>query len=677
VAVLAPATSASATDCTAAERLAKVDLDAARMAYLALLDVDVPPACAAQGFGEVARMRATVAGLLVEAQDAAARGDTLAAVNAVAAVRRLDPANGAAHAVLDGLVTPSPTPTPSASAYAGPDALYDAGYHEEAREEARKVAVASGVPIPSRYDKSHESRVTAVEGWTEIATKLLAALGVAFGLIVVLIALATKLAGGVARRRAVTLGTFATVEGEAADAGAQVKTVVAEEMAEAARSTESFRVVDAAAVDLPDLVSLPDQFKAVTVVTQFLFRRPLLTISATARGLDGSGWQVTAQVADRRKVVAQETFAVPAAAGPGVKPLGVWIAMWAMFAVHENTGWRWPRETYRFGTKRWVSAAWMRLAVAPDVIPAVRIERLHRALLTDHRNVVALAWLGAWQTGQAADPLAVHSGLEHLRLAERTLETRPTRRYRLVRGTRRRRHFQIEPLWFQIAYARTIAYLHRYAVYGCASDLVTGTDLAMDLARRIAATSLTLSGWWRRFGIQRTRRQELRAMLDRDHEYHLGVLAGALASAYEPKPLQPVQPPRRTGRTFWKWVAAHLAAKPDPRELLGVVTWSTAGRVDADTAYNLACVWAQAGNPRASFASLRTAFEHQVGRSLEGMLLDAETDPTLNPLKGDPEYGSRCAELIATMRARLLAPRPADGVPAGAHEQWTVEVLVS
>ena len=685
--VLAQATPAAAADCTKAEELAAFDLDAARTAYTALLALPAPPPCARPGFDKVATRRRTVAVLLSRAQDAATLGDKQGSGRLIAQALVLDPANDAARTLLDGLAAPTPTPDPTLDPYAGAKALLDADYDEDAREQARKVAAAEGSAIPSPLASPAPSLAERAKDGADDITDIATGLAILVAVLAAAAALAVKFGNWLVRRRHVTLGTFSVVQDDEPapegkpDAGVELKTIVAEELAEAARSSSTFRTVEAAAVDVPQPVGIPEQLKPVANLIQIVFRRAILEVSATARAIPDGGWQVTAQIRGRRRVFDQVTFRVESAAGPGVSPAGIWIAAWAMLRLHGHVGWFLRRSACPFGTDNWESLAWLRFANAPGIPGELVVDRLHRALLADHDNVVALAALGGLQTQHAGDTETYRTGLTHLDLAAEALARKPTRRTRIIRGQPPRAHAQFEPLWFQIAYARTIAHLHRYH-FGQQTkpptadpqDREAGIACALDLARTIAATWLTLDGWWwRARAVGATRRAELVEMLDRDDEYHLGVLAGALMTGHS-GPLPPAAVQRKTGRQLWEWVAASAddLRTPEPlAELLHVVTHPSS-HAHADTLYNIACVWAQAGEPDKAVAVLRQSFDHYVGTQLKRDLEWLEQDYTLHSLRGMDAY----VKLVDDLRKRVTADEP-PGAPAGAGNAWMVAMVVA
>ncbi len=672
---------AAAADCGRAEQLTTLDLLAARAEYLKLLESDDPPACARAGFDRVAQRRREVAGLLAQTEDAAALGRNDDAARLIAQVLVLDPANDHGQTLLDDLARDQSPPERPASDFAGASALLNAGYEDEAREEARKIAAEKRIPIPNEFKEPDVSPSDWVKARTEDAAAWAGGLAIGAALFVAAVALLLKFHGWIVRRRFVTLGNFTSQQSGVSNAGEELKTVVGEELANASRTSQTFRVVDAAGVQLPELIDVPEQLAPFAKLIQLLFRRTILTISATARARDGGGWQVTAQINGRRRVLEQETFSVPAAAGAGLHPVGVWVGAWALYGLRANMGWRWRRRTYPFGTANWQSFAWARLAAVGGGAPELKRQRLHQALLHDHRHVAALALLGTEQTLDPADEQSFADGLAHFEFAAVALAERPTRRSRVIRGRPHCKHVKFEPLWFQIAYAHTVALLHRYHDGEASNprsakgdDLTAGQDLAFELTRAIASTWLTLTGCWRRFAVNGTRRAELRKMLAWDDEYHLGVLAGALVTTRK-KPVTPASVERRTGRRLWKWVAA-FADEPEPKveQLLGMVT-SPPSHAHPDTLYNLACVWAQSGHMENALAALRASFEHDVGERFADNLHWAETDPTLQPLRNDEAWGPKLRGLLEELKQRLPKPSTPPSTAHGTGDRWTVELL--
>lgn len=669
---------AAAAGCDAADLLASFDIEAAREAYVELASGDDPPTCAQAGIDRLTPRRSEVHRLLAAAQDAVSTRRLEEALQLVGEVRRLDPGNDAAQSLLGDLAD-GRTALPTDDPFAGARALLEAGYDEEARKAARDVAVEEKLPIPAELDAEEPSATERVKDRTNDVSTWAGAAAIVAAVAGATLALVLKFGSWLRRKRFVTLGTFVVHDGNEG-AGATLRTIVAEELAEAARSSKTFRVVDSAGVDLPELVEIPEQIRPLGQAIQLLFRRPVLTVGAAARPLEKGAWQVTAQIAGRRRVVEQDTFRVPADAGPGLDRVGVWTAAWALYGLRANIGWQWrAHRTYPFGTARSASFAWLRVALWRNAEPAIRTRRLHAALLEDHCNVAALCRLGMEQTANLDDGVKFRSGIEHLERAERALAERPTRLPRALLGRPHRAKTRLEPLWFQIAYARTIAHLHRYShgqstdpVTAEADDLRTGTDCAVDLAESIADTRLMLSGWWRRFAVSRARRRELRDMLDRDDRDHLGVLAGACAAAAGER-VDPAPPRSMAGPAFWKRVR-RLSHARDAAGLLGLVA-SPVPAPHPRTLYNLACVWAQAGHPDRALENLRASFEHDVGDALVRHLAEAEEDPTLHPLRADATWGAAFRSLIDDLRRRTPSRPPTASAAPAAADLWTVEVF--
>lgn len=689
----------AAENCDRAEQLAGFDLSAARTAYLELLAGDDPPRCARRGFDDVASKQIEVATLVAQARDAVAVDELDEAVGHINDALALDPANDDAHALLEELAVDEPEEQPDDDLigfFRPALILHDAGYEDEARTLAREIvqsdaftaALSEAAPedlaevLP---DDLQEPDPSTVE-WIEDRTADLGKVAIAAAVLLLVGALLLRFAAWVVRRRSVTLGTFVMHPGDGAEEdekkpdatamGAVLKAAVAAELADQQRSVGTFRNVDAAGVDLPELVEVPEQLKPVASAVQVLLRRPILTVSAEARRLD-DGWHVTAQVAGRRRVAEQESFSVPDEAGTGVDVVGVWVAAWATFALQSNIGWRWRRSRlYPFGTDSWKSAAWVRCASRQDPSSSARTDALHRALLEDHGNVTALALLGSDQTNGVVESDDFTEGLEHLRVAEKVLVDRPTRSARWLRGKPRRTHLNIEPLWFQIRYAQSIARLHRAHKLG--ADPSAEIPGVKELVQAIAATTLTMSDRWHRFIVSGARRAELRRMLDRDDEYHLGVLAGALAATSSVKPVKSVAyHPAQPGRTWdperwlrrrrWMDVQARLDDL-DAGVFLGLVE-APPDEAHTDTRYNLACVFAQAGKPIEALEQLAQSFEHILGEDLRRQLDWMDEDPTLLPIK--EEHAAAFDALIARLRKRIPPEKP----PASGAGDWEVEVI--
>lgn len=676
--LLGPATTAAAADCSRAERLATIDLTAARAEYVALLASGAAPACAEPGLRKVSESQRAVAALILQAEDEVVLGRDIDALGFVAKALDLDPSNGPARTLLTTMAAKGASPKPSMSGFEGAQALWDAGYKTEARDQAKKVAAEKGLAIPAELRSSDPSVASRVKSGTADVATYASGVAVVLVILAAVLALVGKIWSGVVRRRFINLGAFTSQPKAAEPTGDVIKAVVAEEFAAAAKASSTFQVVDAGAVELPDFLDVPEQLKPFAKLLQVLFRRTVLTLSATARDRGGGRWQVTGQIATRRRVKRQETFEVPASAGSDPSVVGVFLAAWALCAMGSLIGWRWRRRSYPLGTASWKSLASVRLADHAGG-PDQEEEHLHRSLAHDHRNVVALARLGFIETDPAADEAKYQAGLDHLAAAARVLESQPTQRPRLVRGRPHRAGVQWEGLWFQISYLRTVALLHRY--YTCLAqsrapdpwDLTAAQTEGLALEKAIASTWLSVHGPWRRFAVRAPRRQELAAMLDADTEYYLGVLAGALAES-APAP-GPAGGDALQGKALWKWLADFQTDRDLNQLLLQATTESPDSSVR--TLYNIACVWTRIGQYDKALDSLRMMFARAPADEIaDRMDLVAKQDPTLAPLRNSASAPTLTALLVEVAKRVPKKELRTSATPAKAG-RWTVEVLTA
>lgn len=677
-ALLGPATAAvAAEDCSRAERLATIDLTAARAEYVDLLASGAPPACAEPGLRKVSESQRAVAALVIQAEDESVLGRDAEALGFVAQALDLDPSNGPARTLLTTMAAKGAPPEASTSGFEGAQALWDAGYKTEAREQARKVAADKGLAIPTELRPPDPSVASRVQGVVADVATYASALAIVFVILAALVAVVVKAWSWAVRRRFINLGTFTCQPTAAEPTGDLIKAVVAEEFAAAAKASNTFRVVDAGAVELPDFLDVPDQLKPFAKLLQVLFRRAVLTLSATARDRGGGQWQVTGQIATRRRVKRQETFEVPASAGSDPSVVGVFLAAWALCAMGSLIGWKLRRRSYPLGTTSWKSLASVRLADHADSTDQEE-EHLHRSLAQDHRNVVALARLGFIETDPGADEAKYQAGLDHLAAAARLLESQPTQRPRLLRGWPRRAGVEWEPLWFQISYLRTVALLHRYYTTKARkrpsdrTDLKAASTEGLALARAIASTRLSVHGRWRRFAVRTPRRHELATMLDADTEYYLGVLAGALVESV-PAP-GPADGKALHGKALWKWLADFQTNRDLDQLLLQATTESPDSSVRA--LYNVACVWTRIGQYDKALESLRTMFARAPADEIAHRMDDvAKQDPTLAPLRdaSAPALAALLAEVAKRVPKKELRT---SATPAKAG-RWTVEVLTA
>lgn len=683
----------AAEPCDAAERLARFDLAAAREEYIELLESTTPPECALVGFPELGRKQREVAGLLAEADDEIALQREVGALERIARARALDPSNERAQQLLEELAAGAPPTTTGAADYAGAEFLLAAGYEDEARELARKVAAENRTEIPASLRSQPESLVAWMGDRTKDAGTVAGALAVAMALIVGLVASLLKLWRSAMRRRFVVLGTFTTFpngkdegvekEDEKTKAsgamaplpisGEEWKAVVAEELASASAASTTFKVVDASAVELPELLEVPEELKPLGKFVQILFRREVLTISATARAGANGDWHVTAQIAKRRGIAAQQRIEVPLAAGNDVHTVGVFTAAWAMCALRKRIGWELPwRRTYPFNTISSTSLAWVRMGASGG--PFEVEKSLHYALSDDHRNAAALALLGGRQAWRPIDERHFRAGLEHLELAEKSLAARPTQRARIVRGAGHRANVQWEPLWFQIMYAQTSHRLHWHYAHPSAfaprseNDLRVALDLALQLTKAIADTWLSVDGWWRRFAVGKQRRNELRQVLYGDAEFYLALLAGALVDDRGPPPKHELCVSLQ-GRALWKWVTRFDPAR-DLAQLITMVS-KLSSHADGPTLYNIGCLCTRTGDYHRALDALTRSVDHVTDDTFDRMWGMLQNDATLQPLRDDPAHGPGFTRLLEDLKAR--APKPAKiAVSQPVADRWVV-----
>jgi len=678
--LLAPAAGAAQTNCARAEWLATFDLAAARNEYVALLGSSGVPACGEAGLRKVAELQRQVATLLSRAEEETVLAHDQEAIKLVAQALDIDPSNAPARMLLGTLAQKGSPPKPAAAGFEGAQALWDAGYRAEAREQARKVATEKALAIPSHLKPPGKAIATQVKDRTADVAAFGSGLAIVLIVLAAVVALVGKLWTGLVRRRFINLGAFVTHPADAKLSGDLLKAVVAEEFAAAASSSNTFRVVEASAVELPDFLDVPEQLKPIGKLLQVLFRRTVLTLSATARNRGAGVWQVTGQIATRRRVKRQETFEVPASAGSELSVVGMFVGAWALCAMGSLMGWRWRRRTYPLGTTSWQSLVGVRLAAQVEGTAAEE-ERLRRSLADDHLNSVALAQLGFIESDSPAEAGRYSEGLAHLASAADVLAARPTQRPRWIRGRPHRAHVQWEPLWFQISYLRTTGLLHRYywsqtpsAPRPDPQDIEDALAEGLRLAQAIAATWLSIHGPWRRFAINKSRRRELVSMLEVDDESYLGVLAGALVENVDPPPSPAAGTPLQ-GKALWRWLNRFSAERDLDHLLLQATTPSH--NPDGRTLYNIACVWTRIGRYDEALAALRSMFAQAAANDLPGRMTQVEEDPTLEPLRTDLESATTLALMLAKAAKRVptkeLRPAPA---PAKAG-RWTVEVLTA
>lgn len=696
--VVASAGSVAAADpCEEAARLAAFDLAAARAEYVDLLESDDPPDCARLALPSLGSKQREVVALLAEAEDEIALGREADALVRISKAAVLDPASKRAQELLAKLLASTSPSTSVPEAFAGAIGLFDAGYEDEARVEARKVAAEKKIGIPAKLAAPGEAPTAWIGDRTKDAGTWASGLAVGLVLLVGAVAGVLKPWRWLMRRRFVALGTFTRfpqppkdakpADAKPADAKSpepilsdELKAEVAAELAGASAGSTTFVVVDPTAVEMPELLEVPEQLKPLGKLFQVLFRRGVLTISATAKVGD-DGWRITAQISKRRGVVAQHTIDVPLEAGTDVRTAGVFTAAWAMCSVRNMIGWGWERRrrgTFPFNTNDWESLAWLRLAL---IRKSEERGALHQALYSDHRNAFALARLGRSQASAFGDDREYHAGLNHLSLGKGCLKSRPTHRLRRLFGQPHRRGVQWEPLWFQIVYMEVVTRLHRYYTMKAESvrtegSVLSTTDLddavtfALELSTAIAETWLSVNGFWRQFAITKSRRKELQKTLEGDDEYYLGVLAGALVEARGSLPA-PAPSGGLEGRKLWKWLAKFDPDR-DLARLVAIVT-EPSSHLHASTLYNIGCFWTVAGKFEEALRYLRDGFDHLVGSDFARMLKSMQNDPTFDPLRNDDRYGPEFGLLCDELEAQVKPETPGTG--KAPTDVWVVEVL--
>lgn len=158
---------------------------------------------------QIGERRREVASLLSQAEDLIWLDRSREAIDLIAQALRVDPASEEAQRLLDDLAKADNEPAPPAPGpFEGATALLSAGYDDEAREQARKVATEKGLDIPEPLQKEQQSETK----WLEETIADIATWASGAAIVGVLIAAfggaMLKFLLWLVRRRKVTLGAF-------------------------------------------------------------------------------------------------------------------------------------------------------------------------------------------------------------------------------------------------------------------------------------------------------------------------------------------------------------------------------------------------------------------------------------------------------------------------------------
>ncbi len=566
--------------------------------------------------------------------------------------------------------------------YAGALRLYRAGYTEQARESARKLAAtADAQEIPP------ELQAGWLEQWTGVNEDVAVFVGnLAFGLILALGVGALLL--GLWRRADSPKCVIEDIENPHTDLkiGSDMRARIIEELDRANAPASRMLRVDGPSTGVGVVQSLPSSLKVIGPLIDWLRRPRYFRVVVYAHGPQTKRAAVSVTISNPRGGVVDshtlrgregETDAAAYIA------LSVDVAAWTLFRIKQELRRRGStRPVQIMGARSWRSYAWYRRGVIASEASA---ECFHKALALDHRNVAALVELGDIQTRPrvAASSETFAAGLKHLKLAlelvaDATDYRGPKDRVRYLseayyrRGLRvlRKNGTEIDPLWYQASYKLARAYLHRAMTPGAEkkADLRNGILKAFALVQAIGATMVTLRGW-RRFAIRPSACASLHRMFDEDAAFVLALYAGALA-AWEQRTAPPCAAEQDASRISfeqlpdklltttvpWEDAGEHALRSADLKQLLG----DEAKYSRADMHYNVACYLAQRKEHSEAIDSLRDSSEHLNGEELAEWVEQAELDPSLRPLT-EENARSRFAGLLNEMRRRAeprIQPQP-------------------
>jgi tetratricopeptide (TPR) repeat protein len=672
--VLLPAVAGAATTpCDLAEATVRAgQLDVATQLYERLLEKKPKPRCAVTGYSRVARQRRRADLLVDQAATERKLEQTDRAMATVARALRVDPSSVAARALLRAI---SDT---TSDAYAGARALFDAGYIDEAREEARRVA-KTGEPVPADLQAADESSPARwkgrADGFVDDMGSYGAALGIVAGLLAVSVFLLWQLwKASSNRRRRVSVDKLDAPDTMVPNAEAMTAMLI-DEMGSGGSGRTLTLVRDAP--DSPEFdvaAALGDKWKWLGTLWKSLpFSRALTVRGDVSMAGDGEHEvRVILTIARRRThVVTKRVFSCSDAdlskadlVDLALRDAAAWLT-WKL--VQEGAVKSRPR-----GMLDWQSWARLRQGVwysDHGKSDAART-RYVDAVGYDHNN--SAAWLNLASLDRRDD---YETALERLKIADQ----------RIVEQLGSDRSRFSSAVWYRVKNVMCVAWLNRNsksddAEVSADNDrtwaLVAAADLVSGLVqvRRALIEDPPVGDRSPFEKLSNDEKDDLTALARNTEDTAIALLASSLvANGHLPALALPVY----DANTCWERLSD---VKPDGitvDEVLGCLfSIHRGGGIHWIAEYNLACMYARAYE-KASNDQARAAYRAEVllrvRRGLEGrdevtLSYARDKDPAFDPLR-TPENREDFYRVIDSCRPKTRpssAPKVVDG--------WTVAV---
>lgn len=618
-------------------------LDDAYDLYAQLLESKPPPPCAVTGIESVSERRARAQTLVAEARTAKARNDTAGAMAKLGEALKIDPSSKDATALLTDLGGPKP-------GYEVAEKLFDAGYKDEARAEARRIAkdVAPGTDIPERLRSEWFVKAALGDLVGTLTPGFLFAL-LLLPVVVVLLYSRHRHPARVAIERLANPSKDLEI-------GAGLTDMLVDEIQSNGTGRSLEWVSDAVTeqeLDVADV--LGDQWKWVNALLSKVAARRLVTVKGDASVLaaqdDSKKCEValTLNVVDHaHRVVGTKTFRRSGTTDAAslfwslVPQAGSWVT-WVL-ATETNAVRAWAP----LGTQDWRSWGLFRLGIwyydhyEDEKARACFLDAIAR----DPGNVAARLNLASLDV---RDPQRWDIAIERLNTLEQ-----------LIPADRRR----TDSVWYRAQYSHSVALLERSTHGESATendrDRVAARDHAIGLVRAIAETQLRLEAPDRPArradpaGLSERERQDLKALLDSTEGIAATLLASILVRCGQSPAIDPQ--PRAPRNAALTGLANLRVADANVDDVLGLLLGLRSdGHLPGPAHYNLACLYARAfGNATGTqvTAYLEPMLSHlRLGVEARASLIAKarDKDPAFDAVRNDPDAKRRFLAFLASL----------------------------
>jgi tetratricopeptide (TPR) repeat protein len=613
-------------------------LDVAHDMYSALLKSPSPPACAATGLKSVAARQASAQILVAQARTAKELGDKAGAVAKLAAALKIDPSSREAQTLVAAIAG---TPT---DAYLGAEALREAGYVDEARAEAQRIAkeVVPGTAIPDNLRGPHR--------WTAPLDAFVATVtsgSVAAGLVIIAIALLLLVRWRVRPR--VTIETFADPSKDLAIGAALTDKLVDE--IQSSGTGRSFEWVSDAVAE-PDLKiadALGEQWKWLGAIVNRVARPRLITVNGEASVWTSTGESAMTEatltlkiINHKHRIIDSRSFRQRRAADPAALLLSLLpvAGAWVNWTLADKT--RAVRTWSMLGTKDWRSWGQFRQGFWHQEHGELEAARgcYLDSIATDVDNVAAWLNLASLDTRL---PKSRDAAIERLNVVARSIPAANRR---------------TNTLWYRAQYMRCVALLERSTQKTPTScgedDRTTAREQALDLVRNIGAVQAQLQRPRAALASLTSREvDDLRTLVDANEGRAVSLLASVLVASGQWPPIDPQ--PNQTRDESLACLArleGDVTVENVLRLLFGLRSDAT---LSTSAHYNLACMYARA------FCHSNKEDGPTVGDYLEPMLRHLERGVEASPANvveardRDPAFAAVRANTAANAKfTRLL-----------------------